>query len=361
MAERSGDFVALDPRRFDAEIDGKPVALSTLTNKHGMTVRLVNLGCKIEQILVPDRHGRLGDVVLGYDGIEALRAGQRSMGAFIGRYANRIANGQFLLDGTTYTLAKNDGPNTLHGGIKGSRFVVFDAEQLGPSAVRMRYTFKDGEENFPGNLATMVIYTVTDDNALELSWQAVADRRTVANFTDHSFFNLAGAGNGDILGHVLTINADHFTPVDAHAIPTGELRPVAGTPFDFTRPMAIGARIALDDPQLKIGNGYDINFVLDQERAGELTLAARATDPASGRMLEVWTTEPGLQLYSGNNLTGEVPRDVGKGGKIYGFRSGFCLEAQRFPNAPNEPGFPSSVVEPGVPFKGRIVYRFSVA
>ncbi len=360
MAERAGDFVTLDPRRFVAQIDGKPVALYTLANKHGMVVRLINLGCKIEQILVPDREGRLGDVVLGYDGIEAVRAGQRSMGAFIGRYANRIANGQFRLDGVTYTLAKNDGPNTLHGGVKGSRFVVFDAEQAGPSAVRMHYTFKDGEEGFPGNLATTVTYTVTDDNALELSWHAAADRRTVASFTDHSFFNLAGAGHGDVLDQVLTVNAGRFTPVDTHSIPTGELRPVAGTPFDFTKPTAIGARIGANDPQLEIGNGYDINFMLDQERAGDLSFAARALDPASGRMLEVWTTEPGLQLYSGNNLTGEPPRDVGKGGRVYGFRSGFCLEAQRFPNAPNEPRFPSSVVEPEEPFTGRIVYRFSV-
>ncbi|HZP77343.1 MAG TPA: aldose epimerase family protein [Pseudolabrys sp.] len=355
----SGDFVALDPCRFVGEVDGKPVALYTIANDRGMAVRLVNLGCKIEQIVVPDRQGRLGDVVLGYDSLDALRAGQTSMGAFIGRYANRIANGRFTLDGKAYELNRNSGPNTLHGGAKGSRFVVFDAEPLGSSSVRMQYTFKDGEENFPGNLETAVTYTVTEENALELSWHAATDRRTVASFTDHSFFNLAGGGS--VLDHVLSINAERFTPVNENSIPTGELRPVAGTPFDFRTPMAIGARIGADDPQLKLGNGYDHNFVLDKRSAGELCFAARLADPTSGRVLEVWTTEPGLQLYSGNNLAGEVPRDVGKGGRVYRSRDAVCLEAQRLPDSPNQPGFPPCVVDPGTPFTGKIVYRFSVA
>jgi len=357
---QSGEFVALDPAKFAGEVDGKPVALYTIKNRNGMVVRLTNLGCKIQQILVPDRDGRLGDVALGYESLEQLRTGQTSMGAFIGRYANRIANGSFTLDGETYQLATNSGPNTLHGGTKGSRFIVFDARQVSPSGIQMRYTFKGGEENFPGNLATTVTYSLIDDNALHLSWHAVADHRTIASFTDHTFFNLAGAGNGDILRHVLTINAERFTPVDGNLIPTGELRKVAGTPFDFTTPMPIGARIDVEDPQLKLGNGYDHNYVLTKAGEGGVSFAARVIDPASGRVLEIFTSEPGLQFYSGNNLTGQVPRDVGKGGKLYGFREGFCLEAQRFPDSPNQPNFPSCVVEPDRPFTGTIVYKFSV-
>jgi aldose 1-epimerase len=359
-ADPPGDYVPLDPAKFVSQIDGKPVALYTIKNKSGMTVRITNLGAKIEQILVPDKTGKLGDVALGYDSIETLRGGQPSMGAFIGRFANRVAEGKFSLDGKDYQLAINNGRNTLHGGAKGSRFVVFEAKQLGPAAVQMSYTFKDLEENFPGNLATRVVYAVNDKNELSISWTASTDKRTIANFTGHTFFNLAGQGNGEILGHIVHINADRFTPVNENLIPTGELKPVAGTPFDFTKPTVVGARIGQDDQQLKYGNGYDHNFVLNKKKPGELSLAARVIDPGSGRQLELWTTEPGMQFFSGNNLEAKAPRDVGKGGKVYAFRNAFCVEAQHFPDSPNHPNFPSTVVEPGKPYIGKIIYKFSV-
>jgi aldose 1-epimerase len=360
-AVADSDFVALDPARFRAEIDSKKVELYTLKNSHGMIVRITNLGAKIEQVLVPDRNGKLGDVVLGYESIEQVRTGLPSAGAFIGRYTNRIASGKFILDGKSYQLALNNGPNSLHGGEKGSRFVVFDAVQRDPASVEMNYTFKDGEENYPGNLATTVIYAVTDDNELSISWSAVTDKRTIAAFTGHAFFNLAGAGTGTILNHLLMINADLFTPVNAILIPTGEFKSVTGTPFDFTKPTAIGARIGAADEQLKFGNGYDHNYVLNKAAPGELSLAARIMDPTSGRIMEVWTTEPGMQFFSGNNLEGKPPRDVGKGNKPYNFRDAFCVEPQRFPDSPNQPSFPSPVVEPGKPYTGKIVYKFSVA
>ena len=274
------------------------------------------------------------------------------MGAFIGRYANRIAEGKFSLDGKDYQLA-------IHGGNKGSRFVVFDTKQLDSASVEMSYTFKDGEENFPGDLATAIVYSLTPNNELVLSWKAVASKRTVANFTGHTFFNLAGEGSSDILNHIVTINASRFTPVNENLIPTGELKPVARTPFDFTRPMAVGARIGQDDQQLKYGNGYDHNYVLNKNRPGELSLATRIVDPSSGRVLEISTTEPGLHFYSGNFLEGKQPRYVGKGEKIYNFRSGFCVEAQHFPDSVNHPNFPSTVIDPGKPYTGKIVYKFS--
>jgi aldose 1-epimerase len=360
--ERARDgAVMLNPARFQTEIDGKKVDLYTIKNNNGMVVRITNLGAKVEQILVPDRDGKLGDVALGYESISQVQSGQPSMGAFIGRFANRIAEGKFSLDGKEYQLLVNNGRNSLHGGNKGSRFVVFDAKQLDSSSVQMTYTFKDGEENYPGNLVTIVIYAVTDDNQLVLSWNAVTDKRTIANFTGHTFFNLAGQGSGAILDHVVTINADRYTPVNGNLTPTGEFKPVAGTPFDFTKPAAIGARIGQDDQQLKYGNGYDHNYVLNQKNPGDLGFAARIVDPSSGRIMELWTTEPGMQLYSGNNLEGEHPRDIGKGGKVYNFRNAFCVEAQHFPDSPNQPNFPSTVVEPGRPYTGKIIYKFSVA
>jgi aldose 1-epimerase len=277
------------------------------------------------------------------------------MGAFIGRYANRIANGAFTLDGRTYRLPINNPPHSLHGGSRGSCFVVFDARQLGPAAVEMTYTYGDGEEGYPANLASRVVYAVTEDNALDIAYEATADKPTVVNFTSHIFFNLAG--RGDVLEHELMINARHFTPTDSTLIPTGELRPVAGTPYDFTAPRRIGERIR--DSLLGATNGYDINYVLDDTTSGP-RLAARVVDPVSGRVLEVLTTEPGLQFFSGNNLQGLAPRDVGKGGQVYGPHAGFCLEPQHFPDSPNRPHFPSTVLRPGERYSGRIVYRFSL-
>lgn len=353
-------YVDLDATKFQKEIDGKKVDLFTIKNKKGMVVKITNYGARVEQILVPDRHGKLGDVVLGYESIDQVMNGQASMNAFIGRYANRIAKGKFTLNGQDYQLKINNPPNTLHGGEKGSRFVVFDAHQIDASSIEMSYTYKDGEENFPGTLPSRVIYKVTDGNALEISYDAVAiDKPTVVNFTSHLFVNLAGAGNGDILGHQLMINADRITPVDATLITTGEFRPVKGTPMDFTKPTAIGARITADYDQIKYAPGYDVNYVLNK-KGSELSLALRVVEPVSGRKLEIYTTEPGLQFYSGNFLEGKSPRDVGKGGKVYNVHDAFSLEPQHFPDSVNKPNFPSTVLNPGDWYKGKIIYKFGV-
>jgi aldose 1-epimerase len=344
---------------FRGEVDGKPVDLFKIRNRAGMAASITNLGAKVLQVLVPDRRGRLADVALGYDSLEQVQTGQPSIGAFIGRYANRIAGARFSLDGREYRLTENDGRNSLHGGTKGSRFVVFDAKQLDASAVQMSYTFGDGDEGFPGTVPLRIVYRITDDNALDIAYDAVsADKPSVANFTSHVFWNLAGHDAGDVLGHVLQVNADRFLPVDATLIPTGELRRVKGTPLDFTRPRALGARIDDTDEQLRLGNGYDHHFVLKRKSVDGLELAARIAEPASGRVMEVWTTEPGLQLYSGNHLEGKRPRDVGKGGALYGRRGAFCLEPSHFPDSPNQPAFPSTRLAAGEWYRGRIVYRF---
>ena len=351
----------LDRKNFQKVIDGKPVDLYTLRNDSGMVVKITNWGAKVQQILVPDRAGILADVALGYDSIDQLQNGQTSMGAFVGRYANRIGGAKFTLKGREYRLAANDGPNTLHGGAKGSRFVVFDAKQLDDATLVMSYVFKDGEENFPGTLPLRVEYRLTDTDELVVTYDAVAvDQATVVNFTTHTFFNLAGHDQGDVLSHVLQLKAARFLPVDKTLIPTGELRPVAGTPMDFTAPCPLGERIGEADEQLKLGRGYDHHFVLDK-KADELSLAARICEPTSGRAMEVWSTEPGLQLYSGNHLEGKRPRDVGKGGALYAFRTGFCLEPSHFPDSPNQPHFPTTVLEPGEWVRGQTVYRFSIA
>jgi aldose 1-epimerase len=353
------DELELPRERYRKEVDGKQVDLYALRNRNGMVAKVTNWGAKVQQILVPDRAGVLADVALGYDSIEQLQNGQTSMGAFVGRYANRIGGARFTLKGREYRLAANDGPNTLHGGAKGSPFVVFDAKQLDDAAVVMSYMFKDGEENFPGTLPLRVEYRVTDRNELVVTYDAVAaDKATVANFTTHTFFNLAGHDKGDVLGHVLQLKAGRFLPVDKTLIPTGELRPVAGTPMDFIAPRRLGERIGEDDEQLKLGRGYDHHFVLDK-KADELSLAARIHEPASGRTMEVWSTEPGLQLYSGNHLEGKRPRDVGKGGALYAFRDAFCLEPSHFPDSPNQPHFPTTVLEPGEWVRGQTIYRFS--
>lgn len=353
--------VELQRERFQKTVDGKPVDLYTLRNAKGSQVSITNHGAKIEQILVPDRRGVLGDVVLGYDSIDAVIAGQPSMNAFIGRYANRIANARFTLDGKTHRLNANNGPNTLHGGTRGSRFQVFDARQLSPSAVEMRYVFQDGEENFPGRLPVRVVYRLGDDDALTIEWHATAeDEATVASFSGHAFFNLAGDPRQRIVDHLLTVDADRFLPVNATLIPTGELRPVAGTPMDFLTPKRIGQDIAAADEQLKFGNGYDHYYVLNRPAGSNaLAFAARVEEPTSGRVLEVWTTEPGMQVFSGNNLEAKTPRDLGKGGRLFAFRGAFCLEPSRYPDAPNQPTFPSAVLRPGDTYSGRIVYRFS--
>jgi aldose 1-epimerase len=359
-ASDKGAYVELKRENYQKEVDGKKVDLYTLSNKHGMVVKITNWGAKVEQILVPDKKGVLGDVALGYDTIDQALDGQASMGAFIGRYANRIGKGQFSLNGQDYQLAINNGPNSLHGGKKGSRFVVFDAKQIDDATVQMTYVFKDGEENYPGTLPLRVVYSLTDKNELVLNYDAVAaDKTTVVNLSTHTFFNLAGQGNGDILSHVITVNADRFTPIDATLIPTGELRPVKATPMDFTKAEKLCARIGEDYDQLKFGLGYDHNYVLNK-KGSEMSFAARVYEPTSGRVMEVYSTEPGLQVYSGNFLEGKTPRDVGKGGKLYAIRTGFCLEPQHFPDSVNKPNFPSTVLNAGDWYSGKTIYRFSV-
>lgn len=306
---------------------------------------------------VPDRNGKMGDVVLGYDDLAGYLKESPYLGALIGRYGNRIAKGKFMLDGKPYTLAVNNGPNALHGGLKGFDKVVWQASILssrdGP-CLQLRYTSKDGEEGYPGNLTVTAVYTLTDDNALRLDYTATTDKDTVVNLTQHSYFNLAGKGN--ILNHEVMIPADKFTPVDSTLIPTGELQPVEGTPFDFRKPTAIGARINQDDQQLKFGGGYDHNWVINKQM-GELTIMARVYEPTTGRVLEVLSTEPGLQFYTGNFLDGKI---TGKGGWKYEFRNAFCMEPQHYPDSPNQPNFPSVVLKPGQVYHNTIIYRFLV-
>lgn len=348
--------MTLRAERFQAVIGGKPVGLYTLRNARGMEASITNYGARILQVLVPDRAGQLGDMVLGYDSIEQVRAGLASMGAFIGRFANRIAGGRFTLDGQEHQLALNNGPNSLHGGKDGSRFQVFAARQLSPSSVEMTHVFRDGEESYPGTLPLRVVYSVTDENELVIEFAAVAvGRATVANLTSHAYFNLSGRPE-PIHGHVLTIDADRVLEVDATAIPTGRMFDVEGTPFDFRTPTPIGAGIGQDHPQLKLAGGYDHTYVL---RTGSgLQRAAVVHEPVSGRTMEVWTTEPSLQFYSFNALD-PAASDQGKGGALYKPRSAFCLEPQRYPDAPNHSEFPSTVLRPGEWHAGQMTYRFS--
>lgn len=358
----TSSFVTLKPEDFAAEIDGQRTALYTLANKRGMVVRFTSFGAKIQQILVPDRDGTLGDVALGYDSIAAVQSGQTSLGAFVGRFANRIANARFNLDGKTYDLAKNSGPNCLHGGLKGSRLRVFEVRMLDTASAELRLNYADGEEHFPGNLTTRVIYRVTEDNELSIEYEATANATTVVNFTSHGYFNLSGHGlttRETAENHLLTIHGSRYTPIDGNSIPTGHILPVAGTPLDFTTPHRIGERADAPWEQFAATKGYDHNWVLDKP-PGEYGLAATVTDPLSGRRMDVLTTEPGLQFFGGNGFTGQAPRDIGKGGVAYNYRAGFCLEPQHFPDSPNKPMFPSTVLHAGETYRGRITYRFSV-
>ena len=342
--------------------NGQPAEIYLLRNAKGMEARITTYGATIISLSVPDRAGHMDDVVLGFDTIEGYlsRAYLRDspyFGAVIGRYANRISNGRFQLDGKLISLAINNRPNQLHGGIKGFDKVVWEGKAGGgPEAdLQLTYESKDGEEGFPGNLRVTVVYTLTED-ALKIDYNATTDRDTVVNLTNHSYFNLKGAGEGDILGHQLQLNADQFTPVDAALIPTGELRSVKATPFDFTKPSSIGARIKVNDEQLIFGKGYDQNFVLSGAE-GTLRLAALLQEPTTGRRLEVWTTEPGIQFYTGNFLRGDL---VGIGGKPYIFRGGLCLETQHFPDSPNHPEFPSTTLKAGETYTSHTIFRFGV-
>ncbi len=337
--------------------DGQPVSLWILRNAHGAEARICNYGGIVVSLKVPDRNGAFGDVVLGYDKLDDYVKNSPFFGALIGRYGNRIARGKFTLDDVTYTLATNNYPNALHGGPKGFDKRVWQGQAFdgpaGPSLV-LNYLSKHLEEGYPGNLIVKAVYTLTDDNELRLDYTATTDQDTVINLTQHSYFNLAGRGT--ILGHEVLIPADRFTPVDSTLIPTGELRPVAGTPFDFREPTAIGAWINQDDEQLKFGGGYDHNWVINKP-PGQFGLMARVYEPTTGRVMEVWSTDPGLQFYSGNFLDGTI---TGKGGWVYQFRDAFCMEPQHFPDSPNHPNFPSVVLKPGQTYHNTILYRFAV-
>jgi aldose 1-epimerase len=344
---------------FGKTSDGREVDLYTLTNKKGMEVAITNFGGIIVALKTPDRNGKFDDVVLGYDNLDGYVRDKASLGALIGRYANRIAHGKFSLNGVVYTLPKNNGDNTLHGGPEGFSKRLWTAKDVSTAnepALELTYLSIDGEAGFPGNLSAKIVYTLTDQNELTIAYSATSDKETVVNLTNHSYFNLAGQGYGDILEHQLTIRGDQITPVDDTLIPTGELRPVKGTPFDFTHATAIGARINQDDPQLKVGKGYDHNWVLSSHGSHLPVLAAEAYEQGSGRVLQVLTTEPGVQLYTGNFLDGTI---TGKGGKVYKRRYGFCLETQHFPDSPNHPKFPSTTLKPGQIYSSTTVFKFS--
>ena len=339
--------------------DFDSIRLFTLENHHGMTVKVTNYGAIITSILVPDRDGKIGDVALGYNSVEGyINAIDRPyFGAVVGRYGNRIAKGTFTIEGKTYTLATNNGANHLHGGNIGFDKVVWDAKPIsckGKSGVELRYQAKDGEEGYPGNLEAKVIYLLSEDNELSIQYHATTDKPTPVNLTQHTYFNLRGEGNGTILDHELLINANRYTPIDKGLIPTGEHASVSGTPFDFTSPKAIGRDLDQENQQLEFGLGYDHNFVLQGEN-GKMKLAARVYEPTTGRILEVRTEEPGLQLYCGNFLDGRL---IGKSGKPYLRCGGFCLETQHYPNSPNQPNFPSTILHPGEKYETKTVFKF---
>jgi len=347
--------IAVKKQSYGAMPDGTAVDLYTLTNTKGMEAGIITYGGAVVSLIVPDRAGKPGDVVLAPDDLAGMRAQKAFMGALIGRYGNRIGNAKFTLDGQTFQLPTNDGANTLHGGAEGFDKRVWSAVP-GSSAdgqtLELAYVSKDGEQGFPGTLTAKVIYTLTNNNELKIDYTATTDKPTVANLTNHTYFNLAG--EGDILGHEVTINADRFTPVDQGLIPTGELKPVKGTPFDFTTATAIGGRINQDDQQLKYGKGYDHNWVLNKTDAS-MTKAAEVHDPKSGRVMEVWTTEPGLQFYTGNFLDGSIK---GKG-HAFNLRNAFCMETQHYPDSPNKPAFPATTLRPGQTYHTTSIYRFS--
>lgn len=341
---------------FGKTRDGAAVSIYTLTNAKGVEARIMTYGGVVVSLKTPDRTGKMADIVLGFDNLDGYQANPGPyFGALIGRYGNRIGHAKFTLNGKAYTLAANNGANSLHGGTRGFDKVVWTPRALPDGGLELTYVSKDGEEGYPGTLKVTVTYHLTDASELRISYAATTDKDTVLNLTNHSYFNLKGAGQGDILGHLVMLAADRFTPVDSGLIPTGELKPVKGTPFDFSKPTAIGARIENNDEQLKLGKGYDHNWVLNKG-GKSLALAARVEEPSSGRVLEVLTDQPGVQFYTGNFLDGTAK---GKGGKVYAIRNGFCLETQHFPDSPNKPSFPTTVLKPGQQFKSTTVYKFS--
>jgi aldose 1-epimerase len=366
----------IERREFGITKDGAPVRLYTLTNDNGMVAKITHYGGILTELWVPDRDGHVADVVLGFDALAEYEEKSPYFGCITGRFANRIAGGKFTLDGTAYTLAVNNGPNHLHGGRKGFDKVVWEAESVETAdavGLKLCYLSKDGEEGYPGNLDVTVTYTLTHDNALKIDYEATTDTPTILNLTNHSYFNLAGhaAGTDAMLAHEMMLDADRFTPTDENSIPTGEIRPVKDSPLDFTTPTPIGDRIDADCEQIKYGCGYDHNYVLNKQlvipnpekgekpvknspRSDSLSFAARTVEPTTGRVMETYTTEPGVQFYTGNFLDDLA----GKGGAVYARRSGFCLETQHFPDAPNKPEFPSTTLRPGERYKTTTTYKF---
>jgi len=356
-AADSTAVVQLDSNKFQKEIDGKKTNLYVLKNKNGMQAAFTNYGGRLVSLLVPDSAGKPVDVVVGFDSVDGfVNSTEPYFGATIGRYGNRIAKGKFTLDGKQYTLATNNGQNTLHGGKKGFQYVVWDAAQPDPQTLVLTYLSKDGEEGYPGNLNVKVTYSLTDDNELKMDYEATTDKKTLCNLTNHAFFNLNGEGSGPILGHLLQIYADQYTPVDTTLIPLGKHADVKGTPFDFTSPETIGKRIEEDNDQLKAGKGYDHNYVLNGTEGLGMTHAATVKGDKSGIVMDIYTQEPGLQFYSGNFMQS---KNVFKGGAKDDFRTALALETQHFPDSPNQPGFPSTVLEPGKTYKTSSVYKFS--
>lgn len=343
-------------RAFGETREGNAIECYTLRNAHGLEAEIITYGGTLRALRAPDRNGALDDVLLGFETLEPYEGDHPYFGVLVGRYANRIAGGRFELNGTTYELACNNGPNHLHGGPQGFHRQIWSAEERasedGPS-IELRYASRDGEEGYPGNLAVVVVYTLTDQNELRIDYTATTDAETIVNLTNHAYFNLAGGGI--ILDHELQLFASRFTPTDATSIPLGELRPVQGTPMDFTAPTPIGARISADDEQIRHGQGYDHNWILDTGN-GELGLAARLHERSTGRLMEVYTTQPGVQFYSGNLLDGSI---TGKRGQTYVKYGGLCLETQHFPDSPNQPDFPSTVLRPGEVFQQTTIYRFA--
>ncbi len=337
--------------------DGEPVDIYTLTNNNGMTVRITNYGGIVQTLTAPDKNGKYEDVVLGYDSLKSYIEATPYFGAIVGRYGNRIANGKFTLDGVEYTLAQNDGKNHLHGGIKGFDKVVWDATPIKSDdavSLKLEYLSKDGEEGYPGNLKVTVIYTLTDDDALKIDYHATTDKKTVVNLTNHSYFNLTADLRNKNLDHVLWLNADRYVPIDPTAIPLGTVESVTGTPFDFTTPKKIGKDINDNNQQLKNGIGYDHCMVF-KSSDGEVKLQATVYEEKSGRLLEVYTDQPAVQFYVGNYLDGT---NIGKGNVPYEYRTGFCLETEHYPDSPNQPNFPSTVLEPGDEYSTTTVYKF---
>ena len=345
-----------EKKDFIDSIDGRKTDLYILKNHNGMTAAITNYGGRLVSLLVPDKNGKMVDVVVGFKSVkDYVKSTESYFGATIGRYGNRIAKGRFSIDGIKYRLFTNNGPNTLHGGRKGFQAVVWDAVQQNDSTLVLSYLSKDMEEGFPGNLQVKVIYAITGENEFRCEYRATTDKKTVVNLTNHAFFNLNGEGSGTITDHLLQINADNYTPVDSTLIPTGTIEPVASTPFDFRRPVPVGARINDDNRQLKYGKGYDHNFVLNENKTGGFNHAATVTGDRSGIVMDVFTEEPGLQFYSGNFMQG---KNVFRDGSRDDFRTAFAMETQHFPDSPNQPAFPSTILEPGKIYHTVSVYRF---